>query len=98
VSVLRYLLQHPPVLLLSYLLLINLALFLSMGADKARARGNKRRIPEARLFLLAILGGSIGGIAGIYCFRHKTKHKSFTFGFPAILVFELAAAALIMFI
>ena len=62
-----------------------------MGADKLKAKRGKRRIPEARLFLFAVLGGSLGGIAGIYCFRHKTKHKSFTLGFPAILIIELAA-------
>ena len=82
---------HPVVLFIAYLVIINSCLFVMMAADKHRARRGKRRIPEARLFLFALLGGSIGGIAGIYCFRHKTKHKSFTLGFPAILILELAA-------
>ncbi len=89
-SFLRFLWEYPAMILLLYILLINLALFITMGADKSRARRNKRRVPEARLFLLALLGGSLGGIAGMYLFRHKTKHKSFVIGFPAILVGELA--------
>ena len=82
---------QPIVLLIAYLALINICLFIMMAADKRKAKRGKRRIPEARLFLFALLGGSLGGIAGIYCFRHKTKHKSFTLGFPAILILELAA-------
>ena len=82
---------QPIVLLIAYLALINICLFIMMAADKRKAKRGKRRIPEARLFLFALLGGSLGGIAGIYCFRHKTKHKSFTLGFPAILLLELAA-------
>ncbi len=90
--------QQPILILLAYLVIINACLFFMMAVDKFKARRGKRRIPEARLFLFAVLGGSIGGIAGIYCFRHKTKHKSFTLGFPLILLFQLAAAALIIFI
>ena len=89
---------HPVILLFAYLALINACLFIMMGADKLKAKRGKRRIPEARLFLFAVLGGSLGGIAGIYLFRHKTRHKSFTIGFPAILILQLAAAALIIFI
>ena len=82
---------QPIVLLIAYLVIINICLFVMMGADKLKAKRGKRRVPEARLFLFVLLGGSLGGIAGIYCFRHKTKHKSFTLGFPAILILELAA-------
>ena len=66
-----------------------------MAVDKSKARRDKRRVPEATLFLLALLGGSIGGIGGMYCFRHKTKHMSFVIGFPAILLLELALAVFI---
>ena len=51
-----------------------------------------RRFPEATLFFLAVLGGSIGGIAGMAAFRHKTLHKSFRLGFPAVLIAQLALA------
>lgn len=75
-----------------YLLAVNLLLFVLMGADKARARRGARRIPEAALFLTAILGGSFGGVCGMYAFRHKTLHRSFRLGFPLILVCQLALA------
>ena len=84
-----------PLLLACYLLPLNLAAFIMMWSDKRRARKGKRRIPEATLFSAAILGGSLGAIAGMYTFRHKTKHKSFVYGMPAILV---AQAVLIFFL
>ncbi len=95
-STLRYLWQHPALILAIYLVLINLALFLTMAADKSRAKRDKRRVPEATLFLLALIGGSIGGIAGMYTFRHKTKHMSFVIGFPAILILQLALVVFIL--
>ena len=73
-----------------YLILINLALFVLMGADKNAARMGAWRIPEKTLFLLAFLGGAPGGILGMYTFRHKTRHASFKYGFPAIAAVELA--------
>lgn len=72
-----------------YLLLINAAAFLLMLADKQKARKNRWRIPENTLMLTAALGGSIGALAGMYCFRHKTRHLKFTLGIPAILIAQL---------
>ncbi len=72
-----------------YLLIINIVLFAAMGIDKYKAIHGLWRIPEKRLFTLAIIGGSIGGILGMQCFRHKTKHNSFRYGFPAILVIQI---------
>ena len=95
-STLQYIWQHPVWILVIWLVLINFVLFLTMAIDKAKAKRDKRRVPEATLFLMALLGGSIGGIAGMYCFRHKTKHMSFVIGFPAILVLELALVIFIM--
>lgn len=95
-SVLKYLWANPVWILVIYLVIINLVLFLTMAIDKSRAKRSKRRVPEATLFLMALLGGSIGGIAGMYCFRHKTKHMSFVIGFPAILILELALAVFII--
>jgi len=95
-TTLQYLWQHPLWLLVIWLVFINFLLFLTMAVDKRRAKKNKRRIPEATLFLMALLGGSIGGIGGMYCFRHKTKHPSFVIGFPAILLLELALAVFIV--
>ena len=72
-----------------YLLIINLITFLAMWLDKRKAKKGKWRISEPSLFGMAILGGSIGGIIGMYTFRHKTKKKRFTIGFPAILIIEI---------
>lgn len=76
--------------LLVYLVAVNLLLFVLMGADKSRAKRHARRVPEATLFFFALLGGSLGGILGMYAFRHKTLHRSFRLGFPAILLLEAA--------
>jgi uncharacterized membrane protein YsdA (DUF1294 family) len=60
-----------------------------MGIDKKRAKKKQWRIKESTLFLLAILGGSIGSILGMYTFRHKTKHKKFVIGMPVILAIQV---------
>ena len=72
-----------------YLSLINLLGFLAMAADKRRAVRKKWRVPEKTLFLLAAVGGSIGTWAGMYVFRHKTKHWYFVVGMPLILVIQV---------
>ena len=77
---------------LYYLAAINLLLFVLMGVDKAKAKRGARRFPEATLFFLAVLGGSLGGLLGMAVFRHKTLHKSFRIGFPVILIAQLALA------
>ena len=68
---------------------LNLVSFLLMGNDKKRAKKNQRRIPEKTLFLSAALFGALGGTLGMYVFRHKTKHKIFVYGMPAILAAQL---------
>lgn len=81
-----------------YLLAINLVCFFAMGIDKYKAKRQKWRIPEKTLLLLAALGGSVGGILGIYAFRHKTRHKKFTVGFPAILIVQVGLLILGYFV
>lgn len=83
--------------ILIYLVVINIFAFALMGIDKAKAKKNKRRIPEKTLFLFAIIGGSIGSIAGMQVFRHKTKHMSFVIGMPAILILQLVVVYLLVF-
>ena len=80
-----------------YLILINLITFLAMYIDKKRAKWGKWRIKESTLFFLVLFGGGFGGIIGMKLFRHKTKKKYFTIGFPAILIFEIIAVILIIF-
>ena len=68
-----------------------------MGADKWKARHDNWRVPEKTLFLSAILGGSVGALAGMYLFRHKTKHLSFTIGMPVILALQIALVLALRF-
>ncbi|MBE5885220.1 MAG: DUF1294 domain-containing protein [Lachnospiraceae bacterium] len=84
--------------LISYVVIINIIAFIVMGIDKWKAKKRAWRIPEATLFILAGVGGSIGSIAGMYLFRHKTKHRSFTWGMPAILIIQIILIALLFFL
>ena len=83
-------------LILLYLLIVNAVAFLLMLVDKQSARKKLWRIPESTLLLSAAIGGSIGALAGMYIFRHKTKHLKFTLGVPAILVVQIIAVFLLM--
>lgn len=83
-------------LLIGYVLVVNVLGFALMGIDKSRARRGAWRISEASLFLTAIVGGSIGCIAGMQRFRHKTKHWYFQYGMPAILVIQIVGLTLLL--
>lgn len=83
---------------LIYLVIVNIVAFAMMGSDKEKARKGQWRIPEASLFLSAILGGSIGAILGMQVFRHKTKHWYFQLGMPAILILQILLCALFFFL
>lgn len=78
-------------LALLWLLGWNLAAFALMGADKAKARRGRWRVPEKTLFLSALLGGSVGAMLGMSLFRHKTRHRSFRLGMPLILCLQVLA-------
>lgn len=73
-----------------YLLGINAVTFIVYGIDKYKAKKTKWRIPEATLLLLAVLGGSIGAWMGMKVWHHKTMHKKFKYGIPAILLIQIA--------
>lgn len=72
-----------------YLFAINIISFLVMYLDKRKARYGKWRIPEQTMLILALVGGSIGSIFGMYMFRHKTKKLRFSVGFPVILILQI---------
>ena len=79
--------------LVIWLVVINLVTFFIFGWDKLKAKykekhENARRVPEKTLFFLAAIGGSVGALLGMKAFHHKTLHKSFRFGIPAILVLQ----------
>ena len=83
-------------LLLYYLLIINAAGFLLMLVDKWKAKKNRWRVRESTLLLVAALGGSVGSLAGMYLFRHKTRHLKFTLGIPLILAAQCFVVVLVM--
>ncbi len=72
------------------LIVLNLAAILLYGWDKFCARQGWRRVPEKVLLLLALLGGSLGAMAAMAAFRHKTQHLVFRFGVPLIFVLQIA--------
>ena len=83
-------------ILFIWLIAINLITFAAFGIDKRKAVKGKFRISEATLFVLSLSGGSLGGLAAMYTFRHKTKKWYFKFGIPLILVLHLAVIYFIL--
>ena len=81
--------------LLIIMALMSLILFILMGSDKRRAKAGKRRVPEKSLFLLALLFGAPGGLAGMYRFRHKTRHWYFVLGFWVLTLLQAASLILL---
>lgn len=84
------------ILLTAYIVFVNLIGFLLMGIDKRKAIKHAFRVPEATLFTIALIGGSIGSIAGMYFFRHKTRHWYFVYGMPAILILQIALVLFVL--
>lgn len=82
--------------MLVYLFLINALGFALMLADKRKAQKNRWRIPERTLIAVALLGGSLGSIAGMHLFRHKTKHLKFAVGLPVILALQTILAIILL--
>lgn len=78
------------IIFIIYYLIINLIGFAIMGIDKRKAIKGAYRIPEATLFCVALLGGSLGTTLGMNLFRHKTKHWYFVVGMPFIFFIQLA--------
>ena len=72
-------------------LVVNIVAFLFMGIDKWKAAHNRWRIGEGTLFLVALVGGALGGTLGMWLFHHKTRHWYFAWGFPLLAVAQLMA-------
>lgn len=78
-----------------YVIVMNVVGFLVMGIDKLKARKHRRRISERTLFAISIISGSVGMLAGMYTFRHKTRHVKFVVGIPVIIAIQIIAGVLI---
>lgn len=81
---------------LIWFVIISLVTAAVTAADKMFAKKKMRRIPEATLFSLAILGGATAEYITMKLIRHKTRHKSFMLGLPAIIILQLIAAVYII--
>jgi uncharacterized membrane protein YsdA (DUF1294 family) len=79
-----------------YLCVINIVTFCLYGADKSAAIKGKQRIPNRVLLGLAVIGGSVGALAGMYTFRHKTKKWCYTVTVPVILAAQIAAGIFLL--
>jgi uncharacterized membrane protein YsdA (DUF1294 family) len=79
-----------------YFAIMNLAGFWLMGIDKRKAVNKLWRIPESTLFIIAIIGGSIGSIIGMRVFHHKTRKWYFVYGMPFILFLQILAVIAII--
>ena len=77
-------------IILYYLLAVNIATFFLYGIDKYKAKKGRWRISEATLLTMAAIGGSIGALAGMRLWHHKTMHKKFKYGIPVIIIMQIA--------
>lgn len=78
-----------------YLVIVNVVSFIMYGVDKAKAKLNKWRIPEATLLGISFIGGSLGAFAGMQLFRHKTKHIKFKILAPLFIIFHVVILVVI---
>jgi uncharacterized membrane protein YsdA (DUF1294 family) len=84
-------------ILIYYLLIVNIVTLILYGIDKWKAKHNLWRISEPTLLAFAALGGSVGALAAMKLFHHKTKHKKFYIGVPVILIMQIALFIIIYF-
>lgn len=84
-------------IIILYAVAVNVVSFIMMGVDKRRAIKRAWRIPESTLFVLAIIGGSIGSIIGMHLFHHKTRHWYFLYGMPVILALQVMLILALVF-
>ena len=82
--------MNPITFIIIYLIIVNIVGFAIMGIDKRKAIKRSFRVPEATLFIIALIGGSLGSIIGMRVFRQKTRHWYFVVGMPAILLIQIA--------
>lgn len=84
-------------ILIWYLSVINFTTWAAYGLDKGRAKSGKWRIPERTLLLLALIGGSLGALAGMIMFRHKTRKPKFFISVPVMFVVHCVIVAMLVY-
>ena len=84
-------------ILIWYLAAINFITWVVYGADKIKAKSGKWRIPERTLLLLALIGGSLGALAGMILFRHKTRKPKFFVSVPVMFVVHCVIVAMLVY-
>lgn len=84
-------------IIILYAVAVNVVSLIMMGVDKRRAIKRAWRIPESTLFVLAIIGGSVGSIIGMHLFHHKTRHWYFLYGMPVILALQIILILALVF-
>ncbi|HJC34652.1 DUF1294 domain-containing protein [Mediterraneibacter glycyrrhizinilyticus] len=84
-------------ILIWYLSVINFTTWAAYGLDKGRAKSGKWRIPERTLLLLALIGGSLGALAGMIMFRHKTRKAKFFISVPVMFVVHCVIVAMLVY-
>lgn len=89
--------MKPQYIFIIYLSIINIITFSTFGIDKSKARLGKWRISESSLFILALIGGSIGALSGMFFFHHKTRKITFRIGLPLILVLHIILLCILVF-
>ena len=84
-------------ILVWYLAAINFTTWVAYGLDKGRAKSGKWRIPERTLLLLALVGGSLGALAGMIMFRHKTRKPKFYISVPVMFVAHCVIVTMLVY-
>lgn len=80
-------------LIIVFIIMINLIAILLMKKDKEYAEKGERRIREATLLLVALMGGSFGMYFAMFKYKHKTLHRKFSIGVPVIIMLQFAYMA-----
>ena len=80
----------------AYIIIVNILAFCLYGIDKSAAIKQKQRIPNRILLLIAAFGGSLGALAGMYIFRHKTKKWYYTITVPVLLMIQIVGAVMLL--
>ena len=84
-------------ILVWYLAVINFTTWVAYGLDKGRAKSGKWRIPERTLLLLALAGGSLGALAGMIMFWHKTRKPKFYISVPVMFVAHCVIVTMLVY-